>query len=86
MGSASGHVPEGAVRGGTNVAGETLYIGRAHYEGSLTVGKVHPSHNCLYLPFGSAEHSVQQYEVLVEPRAASRDPIFSGSSYDLDLF
>lgn len=69
-------MPDGAVQGGSNVTGEPLYIGRTHFNGSLTVGKVHPSHNCLYLPFGGAEHSVQQYEVLVAPRTSCRTFLF----------
>lgn len=64
--SANGHVPEGALCAGNQNDGEPLFIGRTHYEGSLTVGKIQRSHNCLYIPFGGAEHSVTQYEVLVE--------------------
>lgn len=63
--SANGHVPEGAISAGSQSNGEPLYVGRAHYEGSLTPGKIHQSHNCLYIPFGGAEHSVTQYEALV---------------------
>jgi len=63
--SASGHVPTGAVSAGNQSNGEPLYVGRAHFQGSLTPGKVHRSHGCLYIPFGGAEHSVQQYEVLI---------------------
>jgi hypothetical protein len=64
----SGHgiIPHGAVPGGRTNTGETLYIGRAHYMGSLTVGKVHPSHNTLYIPFGGSEVPIRSYEILVE--------------------
>lgn len=65
VGSSNGHVPGGAVSTGNTSTGETLYIGRAHHQGSLTPGKIHPSHGCIYLPFGGTEHSVLQYEVLV---------------------
>lgn len=64
--SANGHVPEGSLCAGNQSDGEPLFIGRTHYEGSLTVGKIQRSHNCLYIPFGGAEHSVTEYEVLVE--------------------
>lgn len=47
------------------MTGEPLAIGRAHHEGSLTPGKVHRSHGCLYLPYGGAEQSTLYYEVLV---------------------
>ncbi|XP_077499713.1 uncharacterized protein LOC144110545 [Amblyomma americanum] len=46
-----GAVPPGAVR--------------AEHQGSLTVGKVHLSHRCLYIPFGGSEHRYTEYEVLV---------------------
>lgn len=52
--SGHGHVPAGAVVAGNN-SGEPLYIGRAHFQGSLTPGKVHRSHACLYIPYGGDE-------------------------------
>ena len=64
IGSGNGHVPDGAVSSGNLASGEPIYVGRAHYEGSLTVGKVHKSHGVMYLPFAGSEHSVTQYEVL----------------------
>lgn len=64
--SGHGAVPPNAVRGGQTASGETLYIGRAPLEGSLTPGKIHPSNGCLYVPFGGAEVSFPTYEVLVE--------------------
>jgi len=66
-----GEVPAGAVSTGSQSDGEPLFIGRAHFQGSLTPGKVHPSHGCLYIPFGGAEQRVQQYEVLVAPVRSS---------------
>ncbi|GJQ66922.1 hypothetical protein Trydic_g7941 [Trypoxylus dichotomus] len=59
------HIPPNAVPGGRTSTGETLYIGRANHGGSLCVGKVHPSHRCLYLPFGGREISVKSFEILV---------------------
>ncbi|XP_055859194.1 uncharacterized protein LOC129921410 [Episyrphus balteatus] len=61
---AAGSVPPNAVLAGNTVTGEPLYIGRGHWQGSLTVGKIHPSHHCLYIPFGGAEHRLDCYEVL----------------------
>lgn len=65
MSSGNGHVPPGAVSAGNQSNGEPLFIGRAHFGGSLTPGKIHRSHGCLYIPFGGAEQSIQQYEVLI---------------------
>ncbi|EDW47654.1 uncharacterized protein LOC6608927 isoform X1 [Drosophila sechellia] len=64
--SSSGGVPPNAVRSGTTRTGEPLYVGRGHHAGSLTVGKVHPSHGCLYIPFGGQEVRINTYEVLIK--------------------
>lgn len=66
--SSNGHVPDGAVSCGSQSNGESLFVGRAHLDGSLTPGKIHRSHGCLYIPFNGTEHSIQQYEVLVASR------------------
>ncbi|EDW84154.1 natterin-3 [Drosophila tropicalis] len=60
----NGEVPHGAVRVGRNVDGEDLYAGRGYHAGALTVGKVHPSHGCLYIPYDSDEVKIFAYEVL----------------------
>uniref|UniRef100_A0A034VM26 Uncharacterized protein n=1 Tax=Bactrocera dorsalis TaxID=27457 RepID=A0A034VM26_BACDO len=60
-----GAVPPNAVRSGTTRNGEPLYIGRGHHANSLTVGKIHPSHGCLYIPFGGKELNFHSYEVLI---------------------
>jgi len=60
-----GNVPPGAVTSGTTSNGEPLYIGRGHWQGSITPGKVHPSHHCLYIPYGGQEVRLDSYEVLV---------------------
>ncbi|XP_030385452.1 uncharacterized protein LOC115632442 isoform X2 [Scaptodrosophila lebanonensis] len=62
-----GRVPPHALRVGQTTDGEPLFVGRGHYHGSLTPGKVHPSHGCLYIPYGGAEHKLDSYEVLVQP-------------------
>ncbi|XP_037938754.1 uncharacterized protein LOC119671937 [Teleopsis dalmanni] len=65
--SSNGNVPAAAVKVGRTIDGEFLYAGRGYYEGSLCVGKVHPSHGCLYIPYGSDEIKLTEYEVLVQP-------------------
>lgn len=68
--SSNGHAPDGAVSSGNTASGETLYIGRAHHEGSVTPGKIHGSHGCLYFPYGGGEQSTLYYEVLCGKKKA----------------
>ncbi|XP_065369116.1 uncharacterized protein LOC135961541 [Calliphora vicina] len=57
----------GAVEAGRTECGEPLYVGRAHYNGSLTCGKIRRSHDCLYIPFGGREIRIAHgYEILVD--------------------
>ncbi|XP_073972580.1 natterin-3-like isoform X2 [Rhodnius prolixus] len=60
-----GSVPPEAIRIGNTSDGEHLFMGRTMVEGTLTPGKVHPSHGCLYVPFDGRELSFPTYEVLV---------------------
>lgn len=64
--SGQGHVLPHAVPGGRTASGETLYIGRAWHAGSLTNGKIHPSHGNLYIPFNGGEVAINSYEILIE--------------------
>lgn len=59
------HIPPDAVPAGYTRTRETLYVGRANHAGTLTVGKVHPSHGVVYIPFGGKEHGYRDYEILV---------------------
>lgn len=63
--SSGGALPSGAVQGGMCTSGEPLFIGRTYHEGTLTIGKVHPSRQCLSIPYGGEEHCYSDYEVLV---------------------
>jgi hypothetical protein len=45
--------------------GEEMYVGRAPFNGSMVIGKIHRSHRIFYCPFNGGEHSLQHYEVLV---------------------
>jgi hypothetical protein len=62
----NGHVPDNAVVGGHDVDGETYYIGRVITNGTVTVGKVHPSHGVCYVSFGGKELRFDTYEILVK--------------------
>lgn len=61
----NGSVPPGAFPGGRTKTGETLYIGRVDHNRSKTVGKLHPSHGCVYIPYDGKEMPFKDYEVLV---------------------
>lgn len=63
--ASNGSVPPGAVESGRTRSGEMLYVGRANYQNTLTLGKVHPSHGCLYIPYDGKEIAIKHYEVLV---------------------
>lgn len=62
----NGKVPRDAFVGGRTPTGEVLYIGRGSHNGSITIGKVHPGHGCLYIPYGGSEVALKEYEVLTE--------------------
>ncbi|XP_002016248.2 uncharacterized protein LOC6590716 [Drosophila persimilis] len=60
-----GSIAPGAVMAGRSPGGEPLYVGRAHYCGSLTPGVLQQSNRCLQIPFGGQEIRISSYEVLV---------------------
>lgn len=62
--AANGSIPPDALVAGRTKDNEILYVGRAHYNFTLTPGKVHPSHGCLYIGFGGQEIKIATYEVL----------------------
>ncbi|XP_050349452.1 annexin A7-like [Nymphalis io] len=62
--SRDGMIPQNAIISGNTSAGEPLYIGRAREQGSLTPGKVHPSHKAMYLSFAGKEVPHKIYEIL----------------------
>jgi hypothetical protein len=72
--AADGNFPANAVVGGKTSTGENLYVGRVSHNGIVTPGKIHPSHRCIYIPFGWKEHRYTHYEVLVAGRIAVCPP------------
>lgn len=58
------NIPPTAVPAGETGEGEPLFVGRVHHEGSVTLGKVQPSHGVCYIPYGGQEMAFQAYEVL----------------------
>lgn len=65
------NIPPNAIKAGETVdGGEPLFIGRGNYNNSLVVGKIQPSHACLYIPFNGQEIKLDKYEILVYGGAA----------------
>lgn len=62
--ASNGNIPPGAIPGGRTSSGETLYVGRARHQLSITPGKVHPSHNSCYISFAGSEVAYKIYDVL----------------------
>ncbi|XP_049534383.1 C3 and PZP-like alpha-2-macroglobulin domain-containing protein 8 isoform X1 [Anopheles darlingi] len=60
-------IPATAVPAGETEEGEPLFIGRVNHEGTVTVGKVQPSHGVCYIPYGGQELSFAEYEIFVSP-------------------
>lgn len=58
------NIPPNALPAGQTEDGEPLFVGRVNHENSLTPGKVHPSHGCLYIPYGGQELSFGEFEIL----------------------
>ena len=87
--SSSGKVPQNAIPGGYTSTDEILYIGRKIHEGVMTLGKVQPSHGCLYTSYGGYEIShIYDYEVLVsrESIEVGLDVESLGETKGIDLF
>jgi len=54
-----------ALQTGYSEDGEVTYTGRGQYKGIMRLGKVHPSHEVMYIPHRSLEVNITDYEVLV---------------------
>lgn len=52
------------IKGGVGGDGERMFIGRVRHQGTMCIGKVHPSHSTCYIAFGGHEHAYRSYEVL----------------------
>ncbi|XP_076284165.1 uncharacterized protein LOC143210832 isoform X3 [Lasioglossum baleicum] len=59
------NIPPNAIPGGETEDGEPLFVGRVHHEGTLTIGKVQPSHSVCYIAFAGAEVAFPEYEIMV---------------------
>ncbi|EDW72336.1 uncharacterized protein Dwil_GK20870 [Drosophila willistoni] len=63
--SGDGLVPHNAISTGRDSRGQPIYVGRAVYKDTVTVGKVQPLRGCLLLGYNGDEIDIQAYEVLV---------------------
>lgn len=83
-----GNFVEKAVIGGKSNYHEELFVGKVEREGRNYIGKVHPSHNCLYIPYLTAELRVDdRYLMLTDKHEKSerqRKPYFDYHPYDDD--
>lgn len=62
--TSGGNIPAQALPAGETEDGEPLYVGRVAHEGAVTPGKIQPSHQVCYIPFGGQEMGFPDYEVL----------------------
>ncbi|XP_068146853.1 natterin-3-like [Drosophila tropicalis] len=63
--SGDGLVPQNAISTGKDGKGQPIYVGRAVYKDTVTVGKVQPVRGCLILGYNGDEIEMEAYEVLV---------------------
>lgn len=59
-----GKIPKSAIKAG-NEGNQTLYIGRAEHNGSLTPGKVMEIDKTCKIPWGSISNSKDDFQVLI---------------------
>ncbi|XP_024943927.1 uncharacterized protein LOC107270855 [Cephus cinctus] len=60
------YIPDGAVRGGTDIDGTEIFVGRANHEGEMIPAKVIPSKDVAYVCWGGDEHAKRDYEILCQ--------------------
>lgn len=63
--TSGGNVPPQAMPAGESEDGEPLFVGRVNHNGTVTPGKVHPSHGFCYIPYGGQEMAFADYEILI---------------------
>lgn len=59
------NIPPTALPAGESEDGEPLFVGRAQHEGTITIGKVQPSHGVCYISYAGQELGFAEYEILV---------------------
>lgn len=61
----NGQIPDGAVVGGNEPNGASLFICRAAFNGGVHPGKIRFGFQGCFIPYGGQEHRVSNYEVMV---------------------
>lgn len=61
--SSDSAVPSSALRGGVDIDGQQIYVGRAYHEGDWMPAKVIPGKNVAYVAYGGQEHAVHRFQV-----------------------
>lgn len=83
--ASNGQVPASAVRT-TGPSGSRTYIGRAHFQGSVTPGMIVPERKACCIAWGGNEHAIRIYEVLcsagnfVQITPTDADPLLRATS------
>uniref|UniRef100_T1GJE0 Uncharacterized protein n=1 Tax=Megaselia scalaris TaxID=36166 RepID=T1GJE0_MEGSC len=57
-------IPRDAVRGGTDIDGSKIYVGRAFYEGDQVACKFIPRHQMYRVSYVGKEHNVTNFDYL----------------------
>lgn len=58
-------IPPNALPSGESEDGEPLFVGRVQHEGTVTIGKIQPSHGVCYISYAGQELGFDAFEVLV---------------------
>ncbi|XP_076250164.1 uncharacterized protein LOC143190001 isoform X2 [Rhynchophorus ferrugineus] len=61
-------VPSTALRGGHDIDGAEIFVGRAFHEGDWLPAKVIPDKRIAYVAYGGSEHMKHEYQILCEQR------------------
>ena len=77
--SLNGNLPEYAVPSGPMANGKLIYIGRGHWYGSLTPGKIIPPDKFLYIPYKRRELKICEFDALVRLPTSNWIPSFGGA-------
>jgi Protein of unknown function (DUF3421) len=51
--------------GGETEDGELLFVGRVRHDGTVTIGKIQPSHKTCYIAYAGKELGFADYEILL---------------------
>ncbi len=60
--ASGGDKPKDAITAGVD-SGNKVYVARAHHEGIIIPGKLHKTHDVVYIPYNMKEVMKSDYEV-----------------------